>query len=103
MAHAARATRPPTIALLALAIVLALSGCLRNEFDLCEAADPHPECDAGPPPQDAGPGASDAGGSEDAGMNEDSGVATEDSGAADAGVTPEDASSEDDAGMDAGG
>ncbi|AKF07233.1 hypothetical protein [Sandaracinus amylolyticus] len=67
------------VALLALAIAGSSAGCLRNEYDLCDRADPHPECDAGPPRQDASTtdaGTPDGGQTtEDAGNPEDSGAA----------------------------
>lgn len=79
-----------TIAVLALGIALALAGCLRNQFDLCDRIDPHPECDAGPPSFDAGP-REDAGDPQDAGMIMDSGDVSADAGPADAGSVPDDA------------
>ncbi|UJR80179.1 hypothetical protein [Sandaracinus amylolyticus] len=79
------------VAVLALAIAGSSAGCLRNEYDLCDRADPHPECDAGPPGQDAS--TTDAGGAdagqdaaipaEDAGNPMDSGAAENTDAAAD--------------------
>lgn len=79
---------PRTLLALALGIALALGGCLRNKYDLCGEIDPHPECDAGAPPRDAGSqedAGSDAGSPEDAGSDEDAGAPD------DAGGSPEDA------------
>ena len=76
------------LAILVALLAVPLGGCLRSSFDLCDRADPHPECDAGRP-FDAG---SDA--------EVDSGPGPEDAGPEDAG--PEDADIAVDAGTDAG-
>ena len=78
--------------LIAISMAISNAGCLRNAYDLCDRADPHPECDAGAPRPDGG--TPDAG-ADDAGS--DGGASPEDSG------TPMDsgASSELDAGADA--
>ena len=57
------------IVVVAVLIVLALSGCLRTKFDLCTESPPNPECaflDAG---RDAGADGSSDGGPTDGGVD----------------------------------
>jgi hypothetical protein len=87
-------------ALVGLAVVLslALGGCLRNRYDLCDREDPHPECDAGRDSgaSDGGPG--DAGEPLDGDLDAGPGYAGEpDAGPSD---EPSDAGAPEDSGFD---
>lgn len=89
------------IAALALTIVLALGGCLRNKYDLCGEVNPHPECDAGAAPRDAGSDAGSDAAAEDPGMIDDSDAGPEPDGGAGEDGGPEDAGTGEDGGADA--